>query len=31
MKIVRFVAGGACAAAVLAAVCATPAAAHPYD
>jgi len=27
----RFLAGGACAAALLAAVCATPAAAHPYD
>ncbi|HKF10165.1 MAG TPA: L,D-transpeptidase [Xanthobacteraceae bacterium] len=27
----RFLAGGACAAALLAAICATPAAAHPYD
>jgi len=27
----RFLAGGACAVALLASVCATPAAAHPYD
>jgi hypothetical protein len=27
----RFLAGSACAAALLAAVCCTPAAAHPYD
>ena len=27
----RFLAGGACAVALLASVCVTPAAAHPYD
>src|SRR5262244_1427296 len=28
---IRFLAGGACAVALLASVCLTPAAAHPYD